>query len=313
MNSIEKSHSVSNSAAPFDVTVVGSINVDQFIKVRRHPAPGETVLGREVTQRAGGKGANQAVAAALQGARVAMVGACGKDASEGVALTGLIESGTDISHVEYIDAPTGLAAIQVADDGENSIVVVPGANWQFTPQMVDAHAAAISNAGVVVLQGELPVDTTIRVIEVAQQAEARIIVNLAPVIDIPLELLKLVDVVMVNEHEGAELLRLWGDTQAHRSHQATAQALVNYGLRAVVMTLGADGAYLIGQGEEGVAVPSPKVDAVDTTGAGDAFAGAFAAAVSQGDSYVAAAQHAVEVAAYSVQRPGAQASYPRVC
>ncbi|MHA7283073.1 ribokinase [Arthrobacter sp. TMS2-4] len=287
------------------IVVVGSINADLVVTADRHPRPGETVTGRSLTVLPGGKGANQAAAAALLGADVRLIGAVGSDAYADVALSVLRTAGVDLRSVRRTGGATGIALIQVADGGENTIVVLPGANAGMTPGLVEASAAPVRDAGVVVVQGELPADATAAAI---RRATGRVIVNLAPVIAVDGAALLRADPLVVNEHEGALVLaRLGGPAPA--DHRAVVEGLLGLGFASVVMTLGDAGA-LVADGGALHRVPAPPVAAVDTTGAGDAFVGALAAQLAAGRPLLEAARFAVRVGSYTVQRPGAQPSYP---
>jgi ribokinase len=287
------------------VVVVGSINADLVITLERHPRPGETVLGRSMTVLPGGKGANQAVAAALLGADVTMIGAVGSDAYAATALSALSAAGVDLQAVRRLDGGTGVAVVEVSDDGENTIVVLPGANARVTPDLVTASIASVRDAAVVVVQGELPAAT----LEAAvRAAEGRVIVNLAPVIVVDRDVLLKADPLVVNEHEGALVLEQFGSA-AGSGHAEVVEALVAAGFASVVMTLGGAGA-LVSDGGAVRAHPAPRVPAVDTTGAGDAFVGALAARLTAGDGLDDAVRFAVRVGSYAVQHAGAQPSYP---
>lgn len=295
------------------ITVVGSINVDLIARTLRHPQPGETVLGSDVQTLPGGKGANQAVAAALQGGPVRMIGAVGSDTFGHVALSGLIAADVDISTVEYCAGATGMALITVNQQGENSIVMIPGANEAVNLHAVQQSREAIESSQVVVLQGEIPpaaVEAAIRL------TSGRVIFNLAPVIEVSPTVLCTADPLVVNEHEAEAAARLLGEADVANAPEALAAQLVARGARSVVMTLGADGAVIAtarpGESREAdiQQVKAPCVSAVDTTGAGDAFTGALATRIAAGDSLGQAAGVAVRVGSYSVQHAGAQASYP---
>jgi ribokinase len=292
------------STAP-GIVVVGSINADLVVTLERHPQPGETVLGRTMTVLPGGKGANQAVAAALLGAHVTMIGAVGTDAYADVALSALTVAGADLTAVRRTAGSTGVAVVEVSDDGENSIVVLPGANAEVTAALVEASAETIRDAAVVVVQGELPADATAAAI---RAAAGRVIVNLAPVIDVDRATLLRADPLVVNEHEGALVLGQLGGT-AHADHESVVADLLARGFASVVMTLGGAGA-LVSDGGPALRVPAPRVTAVDTTGAGDAFVGALAARLAYGELLDDAVRFAVRVGSYAVQHPGAQPSYP---
>lgn len=288
------------------IVVVGSINADLTVQVERHPSPGETLMGSGGGVTAGGKGANQAVAAALQGASVAMVSAVGDDPYQAPATEHLRNSGVDMSAVATVGGPTGLAVITVSDDGENHIVVVPGANATVTADYVESCRDLITQAEVVLLQGEIPADGFRKAVEVAT---GRVVVNLAPVIEVDREALLQADPIMANEHEAGLILEQLGAGISSTDPEDLASALLDAGFPSVVLTLGNRGA-LVASPEGTTPIPTPTVKAVDTTGAGDAFAGAFVARLVEGDDLVAAATHATRVGAFSVTGHGAQASYP---
>lgn len=288
------------------IVVVGSINADLTTRVARHPNPGETLMGTGGRFSAGGKGANQAVAAGLLGADVTMVGAVGNDPQAQAALQHFERAGIDQSSIMITDLPTGLAVITVSDDGENTIIVVPGANSAVTRENLQPSMELIAAADIVLLQGEIPAsgfDATV------DAARGRVIVNLAPVVPVGREQLLLADPLMANEHEAALVMEQLGAKADSDHPHVLAKALLEQGFPSVVLTLGAAGA-LVATKEGLVDIPTPTVDAVDTTGAGDAFAGAFATRLAEGDDLVAAAHFAARVGAAATLRDGAQDSYP---
>ncbi|MEV0949602.1 ribokinase [Promicromonospora sp. NPDC050249] len=292
------------------VVVVGSVNADLLTQVAVHPAPGETVLGRSMSVLAGGKGANQAVAAARLGAEVAFVGAVGDDSFAGQATAGLRAAGVDLSALTTVPGPTGIALVTVSADGENSIVVISGANATVEADTVSAHAATVAGADVVVLQGEIPRAATETA---ARLARGRVVLNLAPVIELSADVVRRADPLVVNEHEARLALSLLGGQAVpDDDHAAAARALTEAGVSSVVITLGSAGAVVATRSGDGevAAVPSPKVSAVDTTGAGDAFVGALASRLAAGDELLDAARLAARVGAYAVTGIGAQSSYP---
>lgn len=290
------------------VVVVGSLNVDLFAHVRSHPVPGETVLGTGGERAPGGKGANQALAARLQGARVRMVGAVGQDPDAEIALGMLHRAGVDDSEVLHLaEPPTGLAIITVSDEGENTIVVISGANAGVPQEHALSVLDDLSGDDIVLVQGELPAELTGNVIRAANDRGLRVAVNLAPFIQLPHDVIHRADPLVVNEVEAAAVAHQLGlDVD---SDSATASGLLSTGIPSVVLTLGSRGA-IVGDSSGVTALPAVAVDAVDTTGAGDAFTGALLARLSAGDSLVDAARHATRVGAYAVQRRGAQPSYP---
>ncbi|MHA7263130.1 ribokinase [Arthrobacter sp. TMN-37] len=295
------------STNPPGIVVVGSINADLVVTLERHPAPGETVLGRSMTVLPGGKGANQAVAAAQLGAPVTLIGAVGADAYAEAALAGLRSAGVRLA-LHEADAGTGVAVVQVSGAGENSIVVIPGANAEVTSEVVRSRADLISEAAVVVLQGEIPADS---IAEVVRQARGRVVINLGPVIELDRSALLAADPLVVNEHEGILVLEQLGvrDLPSAADHRGIIEALSVAGFASVVLTLGAEGALVSSDGTVR-GFPAPKVSAVDTTGAGDAFVGALAARLVAGDSLDTGVEFAVRVGAYAVRSEGAQPSYP---
>lgn len=287
-----------------DVVVVGSINHDLTVITERHPRPGETVLGTEHHSGPGGKGANQAVAAARLESSVAIIGRVGED-DQGRALVEVLEDeGIDIAGV-VLDptTSTGLAVITVDPDGENSIVVSPGANRLVDPQQVRSHAGKIASASVVLAQLEIPVEA---VVEAAAMAGGMFLLNPAPAQSLPEDLLADVDVLVPNRGELAALAG--GDEPGHRD-EAIDMVRSLEGPGAVVVTLGAEGAVVI-QGDQAKHIPSLKVEVVDTTGAGDAFCGALARALARGAPLTEAARWGVTAGAIATTRRGAQTALP---
>ncbi|MFC7384599.1 ribokinase [Sphaerisporangium rhizosphaerae] len=287
------------AAWPYDVVVVGSVNMDLVVRVDRRPRPGETVLGSDLATYPGGKGANQAVAAARLGGRVSMLGRVGDDAYGGLLREALERDEVDLRHLRPTAAPTGVAMISVGPEGDNSIIVSPGANARLSEQDVAESGDLLRSAPVVSLQLETPLPTVLA----AARAARRVVFNLSPPAPVPDELLARCDPLVVNEHEAAMVLGV-----AARPH-VQAEALLALGPRSVVITLGADGA-LVADASGITAIPSPRVEVVDTTGAGDAFTGALAWRLARGDSVAAAAAFAVRVGAATVRAAGAQSSFP---
>lgn len=288
------------------ITIVGSINADLIAHVHRHPTPGETLLGTTATVSAGGKGANQAVAAALLGAKVAMVSAVGRDAYAGPATAQLRSSGVDLRGVKEVDGPTGLAIITVADDGENSIIVIPGANATVDANYVHSQRSVIADADIVVLQGEIPADGFASAVALAS---GRVVINLAPVIDVDRDRLLVADPLIANEHEAGLILDQLGVPHPNDAPAVLINQLREAGFSSVVLTLGAAGA-LVSDSTGLTPIPTPSITPVDTTGAGDAFTGALVARLAAGDSLADAAAFAARVGAFAATGPGAQSSYP---
>lgn len=290
--------------AAADVVVVGSINADLVLEVERRPLPGETVFGREATVMPGGKGANQALAAARWGATTALVGAVGSDSHAQVALSQLSAAGVDLTRVRQAAPATGLATVVLSDDGENSIIVTPGANLEVTPAAVDTAAEVISAARVCVLQAEIPVESVARAAELAREAGTRLVLNAAPAVALDPVTYEAADPLVVNEHEAAILLGATVDDPA-----AAAAALLARGTRSVIVTLGAAG--LVGADGAGTwSAPARQVQVRDTTGAGDAFVGALAAELAAGSGLRDAAAIAARVASIVVTGLGTQGSFP---
>ena len=289
------------------IVVVGSVNVDLLAQVRRHPRPGETLHGTGGQMLPGGKGANQAVAAARLGARVAMVGAVGSDVQAEAALSALREAGVDLGHVAEIEGPTGLAIVTVAEDGENSIVVIAGANDAMDAGRVRAAAEAISAARIVVCQGEIPRDG---IEALPALVTGRFLHNPAPVMELDPAVLRASDPLVVNQHEaGLVLAQLAPGQEAPEDPEAVVAALRAAGIPSAVLTLDADGSLVADQA--GVRrIPPAPVEAVDTTGSGDAFIGALALGLARGDDLATAARLASRVGAFAATGEGAQPSYP---
>jgi len=290
------------------IVVIGSANTDMVVKMPRLPRPGETVLGGRFFMAAGGKGANQAVAAARLGARVTFVGRLGRDMFGRQTEENLRREGIDTTYLTWdAETPSGVALIMVSEDGENSIAVAPGANGALTPADVERAEPAIAGASAVVLQLEVPLDAVQRAVELAASHGVRAILNPAPAAPLPHDLLCRVDLLTPNEHE-ARLLS-GPDGGAADGAEAAAEALLARGVRAVAMTLGRRGA-LVAEAGRMELVPSFKVTPVDTTGAGDAFNGALAFMWGQGHPLVEAVRYANAVAALATTVMGAQPSMP---
>ena len=289
------------------VVVCGSLNMDVVVQSARRPATGETLLGAKVSFLPGGKGLNQAVAAARLGIPTAMVGAVGGDAFANSLRGFLADNDVDSSGVRQIDGPaTGVALIQVAKK-DNAITVASGANLHFTKEMV---RQAPRRDEVWVAQFETPIAATESILKRARAAGARTILNLAPFLPYPDRLLKVVDVAVLNEIELSQATRTkLRAGSALRDIVAACRKLRTKGARTVVATLGARGAVVV-TADDATAVPAFKAKVVDTTGAGDCFVGALAARMAAGAAPVEAARYASAAAACSVERLGAAPSMP---
>jgi ribokinase len=291
-----------------EIFVVGSINQDFVLRTERRPRPGETVTGAVLSLHAGGKGANQAVAAALLRGSVALLGRVGDDPFGADLLRALHSAGVDTSHVQTIpDAATGAAIVTVTPDGENSIVVAPGANAHVRATDVEAARAAIQTAKVLVLQLELPLEAVQRAAKVAGEGATRVVLNLAPMRKVPTSLLELANPLVVNKHEAGALLG--AQVRGVADAQDAARELLGIGPASVVVTLGGNGAVVAGDGSLHH-VPAPTVPVVDTTGAGDAFVGALATRLASGASLSEAVVCGVRAGAAAVSKEGAQSSLP---
>ncbi|MEZ4596875.1 MAG: ribokinase [Chloroflexota bacterium] len=295
-------------AAPA-LTVVGSTMIDQISYLERMPGRGETVLGRRFAQGFGGKGANQAVMASHMGARVAMVNSVGDDAYGTETIANLERHGVDTTHMRRVPGASGVAPIWVEPDGSNRIVIVPGANAGLLPAHAAAAIADQPRVDAVIGQFEIDQLVTAAAFRAARERGAITILNPAPAAAIDPELLAVSDWIIPNEHELAIIAR-----ELALPDDASDAALLALASRVgtrLVVTLGERGAALV-RDDDVVVVPAPAVDVVDTTGAGDAFVGAFAYALGAGWAELAAVRLACAIASESVQRPGTQASFPDV-
>jgi ribokinase len=290
------------------IAVAGSLNMDLVVRSPRIPRPGETIIGGEYRHVPGGKGANQAVAAARLGAQVAMVGRLGRDAFGDQLRNNLAAGGVDTSFVvQDAGIATGVALIVVDDAGQNSIVVAPGANMRLSPADIDAAAQAIAGADALLLQLESPLDAVIRAAEVAHDHGVTVILNPAPARPLPPHLLALVDVLIPNESEAALLTGLPVDSQSEAEEAAA--ALLHLGTGAAVLTLGARGALLAREGHCQIATAFP-VQPLDTTAAGDAFVAGFAVALAEGATMGDAVRWGNAAGALATTQHGAQPSLP---
>jgi ribokinase len=293
---------------PFDIVVIGSLNMDLVTKAPRLPHLGETLAGYAFQVVPGGKGANQAVAAARLGAQVAMVGRVGDDVFGPRLLAGLTDHGVNTRHVRCDKGiPTGTATIIVDERGENAIVIVPGANGKVAPSDVDAAKALLSDARLLILQFEIPLPTVEHAMDVAARHAVKVILNPAPARTVPVAFWRKADLVVLNETEaqtmtGTNVIDTDSAAAVRRSLQQT-------GEQATVVTVGERGAFLA-TAEGAAHVPAPRVEVIDTTAAGDAFVGGLAISLLRGSSIQAAVRYATCVGALTVTRFGAQTSLP---
>jgi ribokinase len=291
------------------IVVVGSINLDLVAHTDHIPVAGETVQGSGFEMHPGGKGANQAVAVARLGYPVKMIGKLGSDAPGQQLRAHLKNAGVGLECVGHSEGASGVAMIVVAADGDNCIVVTPGANADVTPEFVDLHADVIRNAGVVLAQLEIPVDTVLRVAALCFAHHVPLILDPAPAQPLPEDLLKCVTWFTPNETEAAFYAPDGSNGAAETNSSVMAQRLLQQGPAGVLLKMGSRGAYLATKGME-EQLDAIEVNAVDTTAAGDAFNGAFAVGLLLGKTPVESARFAIAAAALSVTRAGAQPSMP---
>jgi ribokinase len=290
------------------IVVVGSLNMDLVIRSPHFPRPGETIIGGELHTVPGGKGANQAIAAARLGAQVSMVGRVGRDTFADPLLENLDADGIDRALVVRDgEAATGVALIVVDDNGENSIVVASGANMRLSPADVEAAEPLIAAADLLLLQLEVPLESVIRSAELARAHGAKVVLNPAPARPLPASLLWLVDVLVPNESEAALLTGLPVGTQTEAGEAA--QALLASGVGTVVLTLGERGALPVRAGEMRVC-PAFDVKPVDTTAAGDAFVAGLAVALAEGQALYEAVRWGNAAGGLATTVLGAQTSLP---
>jgi ribokinase len=297
------------------ILVVGSSNTDMTVRLPRLPAPGQTVLGRSFATSPGGKGANQAVAAGRAGGEVVFITAVGDDDLGKRAIDLFRGHGIDISHIRVCaGVSSGVALIFVGDDGENMIGVASGANHELRPEDIDHLPDSVFGAGDVLLVGlEIPIETAVRAIERGSRAGMRVILNPAPIPSSPDSMapgvLALVDVLTPNRLEALALARMSVDTSDEPDWKQCGDRLLETGVRAVVITLGAQGC-LVATTAAKRRIPAPQVDAIDTVGAGDVFNGALAVALCENRSLEDAAGWATAAAALAVTQAGAQSALP---
>jgi ribokinase len=286
------------------IVVFGSVNLDLVARGARMPRPGETVSGDSFAMFPGGKGANQALAARRAGAAVRMFGAVGRDAFADPALAFLAQSGVDLSGVRRVDAPTGVALINVDANGENAITVVAGANAAADPDRIPDEALLAGPT--LMLQLEVPLPAVAAIVRRASAAGARVVLNAAPAAPLAADVLALLDVIIVNEHEAAALAP---QLQVAPAAEAFALAMQQRYDCATVVTLGGAGAFVVAGGNRHSA-PAPRTEVVDTTAAGDAFCGALAAALDRGAGWPRALAEGIAAGSLACRRAGAQPSLP---
>jgi ribokinase len=293
-----------------NICMVGSAMTDLVSRVPRLPGAGETLIGSSFSIGFGGKGSNQAVMAARLGAKVSVVVKLGKDVFGENYLKNYQEQGIDTTYVMFDETRfSGVAPIAVDDKtGQNSIVIVPGANDGLSPADIRASRTAIDNADIVICQLETPIESTVEAFRIAKEGKALTIFNPAPARELPDELLKLTDVFVPNEVEAAMLLEK--STTSVEEAMVVALDFLERGPKRVIITLGSRGAVFASQGEAAQFVSAQKVKAVDTTGAGDAFVGSLAYFLGNNFLLKTAVERAGAIATRSVLKPGTQTSFP---
>lgn len=293
---------------PAKVVVIGSLNMDLVTRASRLPRGGETLIGESFTTIPGGKGANQAVAAARLGAQVSMVGCVGRDAYGEVLREALLADGIDCQAVSTVEGSSGVALIVVDDNSQNAIVIVAGANGALTPALIDQFEAVLQAADVIICQLEVPDATVEYALKRGRELGKTVILNPAPASRaLPAHWYAAIDYLIPNESEASTLTGLPVDSLATAETAAT--RLIAMGAGKVIITLGAQGS-LFADGQRSEHFVAPKVKAVDTTAAGDTFVGGFAAALAGGKSESEAIRFGQAAAALSVTRAGAQPSIP---
>ena len=290
------------------ITVVGSLNMDLVIPVTKLPRDGQTMMGGELSTAAGGKGANQAVAAARTGAAVALIGAVGDDAFGSQLRRSLETAGVDIDAVRSVRrTPTGVASVAVDRRGENQIIVSPGANYRLSVNDVNRASTRIRRAHTLLVQWEVPAATVERAMQVARRSGVRTILNAAPAARIPRAVLALTDLLVVNEQEAAVLLRDENGSPAERVQRLSRQT----GGGAAILTLGRRGSWICAEtGRRPLRCRAHRVRTVDSTGAGDTYVGALAAVWGPDGDLARAARFASAAAALTASRAGAQPAIP---
>jgi ribokinase len=290
------------------IVVIGSSNTDMIIKIDRIPARGETVIGGRFSTAPGGKGANQAVAAARAGGDVAFVARVGNDMFGQEALAGFINEGIDVTYVTTdTEAPSGIACIIVDENGENSIAVASGANANLSPGDIACAHDSITSADILIMQLEIPIETVVAAAKIAHGNGVKVILNPAPAQALSEDILKTVSILTPNESE-TELLTGISIQTEDDARNAT-EVLLGRGVETVLVTLGANGV-IVATGDQFDKIPAFKVNPVDTTAAGDVFNGALAVALAEGKELAGAVMFANAAAAISVTRLGAQPSAP---
>ena len=295
--------------APGSVIVVGSMNADYTVTTKRLPKPGETVNGGAMKVLPGGKGANQASAAARLGVNVQLLGAVGEDSNADFLLSKLDEAGVDTADILHVEGPSGTTVITVSAEGENTIVYSPGSNAKASAGYVQSHRTTIAECAVLGLCLESPIATVIAAAQTAHDAGVTVLLNDSPFMDeLPHELVEATDILLVNQHEVAQLLGLPDDDVESLDWYEVAERFTDYGFDRAIVTLGASGSVVIENGRWH-RVSAAQVNAVDTTGCGDSFMGTVLAGLAAGHTLLQSAQIGSYVSAYAATKLGAQSAY----
>lgn len=289
-----------------NILVIGSANIDLTIQTDRMPKLGETVTGHGFSMNSGGKGANQAVAAAKLGGDVKFLGVIGNDTYGEKLLADLRKSGAVFEGITADGVPTGTACITVVN-GDNFIVLNPGANDLLTPEIIEEKAELIRKSDYVIMQLEIPVDSVLRAAVIAKDAGTSVVLNPAPVKELPDEIYRLTDIMIPNEYEAKLLTGISTDNE--QGCRAAVEDLRKKGVKTVIITLG-DRGCVYNDGDRIIFHPAGKADVVDTTSAGDSFIGALCCKLSSGNSLPESIDYATKVAAVTVSRRGASESIP---
>lgn len=290
------------------IVVIGSLNIDLVLSVEEFPKPGETINSLNYKEVPGGKGANQAAAASKLDAKVAMIGKVGADEHGEILLNTLDKYGVDTKHIKK-EGTTGKAFIHVNSEGENNIVLVPGANHKMTKEDIDTNLGLIQESDLLILQMEIPIPVVEYALKIGKKLNKKIILNPAPAQKIDRNLLKNIHTLIPNESELEILTGL--PVESKEQIEEAAKSLIALGVNQVIVTLGSKGSLLVDKNTTQY-VPALKVDAVDTTAAGDSFVGAYSSKLIEGYTAYDAAVFATKVAAITVTREGAQSSLPTI-
>ncbi|MBU8880432.1 ribokinase [Bacillus sp. FJAT-29790] len=289
------------------IAIIGSLNMDFVVQTTRHPVEGETLLGEKISYFPGGKGANQAVGASRLGADVKMIGSVGNDLYGNELISSLKSDGVDVSSIKEVDSTSTGTAIILLAKGENSIIVIQGANAECSPKDIDHNIEIIKESDIVLIQMEIPLETVCYAVQVAKRLNKTIILNPAPAQHLPSEILNCIDYITPNETELAILTK---DKAESDDLESKIDTLLLAGVKHVITTLGSNGVAYKGNGQSLQKIQGYNVPVVDTTGAGDAFNAGFAYSIGQGKSIIDSIVFANKTAALAIGKSGAQSGMP---